>query len=265
MSEPSSPRIDLYLESRYRKLVRGLPQTIHFCPDCKGNLRQRRSCQTCAGRGRLSEDSVQQIIDRALVGVFDAKFAKFHGAGREDIDVLMLGRGRPFVTQMCGARRRAVDLDDLQKRIHAQAKGRIEVEPLVFCDRGRVAYWKTMELTKTYLAHVRLAAPPVNDLRALAGQTFDIEQRTPQRVAYRRSDLVRKRRVTVVAVDLPAPTEAKVTLRCEHGTYVKEWVSGDDGRTTPSLAGYAGVPAVCELLDVLDLDLPTARETSPAV
>ena len=42
-------------------------------------------------------------------------------------------------------------------------------------------------------------------------------------------------------------------MRCQHGTYVKEWISGDDGRTTPSLAGLVECEARCEMLDVLDI------------
>lgn len=254
MPEPS-PRTDLFLESRYRKLVRGLPQTIHFCPACKGNRRRRRGCKMCDSRGRLSEDSVQQILDRVLVPAFDAKFGVFHGAGREDVDVLMLGRGRPFVVEIVGARNRVVDLSAVRDKVHAAAAGRIEIEPLVPCEKARIAYWKTMQLAKTYLAHVQFAAPPTGDLAALVGAELEIEQRTPQRVAYRRTDLVRPRRVRVLALTQPAADRADVTLRCEHGTYVKEWVSGDEGRTSPSLADRAGVPARCELLDVLDLDL----------
>ena len=29
------PRPTVYLESRYRKLERGLPQTIFYCPECQ--------------------------------------------------------------------------------------------------------------------------------------------------------------------------------------------------------------------------------------
>jgi len=43
---PKRPRTNLYLESRYRKLQRGLPQTIFWCPVCKGDKRRRRGCTT---------------------------------------------------------------------------------------------------------------------------------------------------------------------------------------------------------------------------
>ncbi|MEF8776885.1 MAG: tRNA pseudouridine(54/55) synthase Pus10 [Haloarculaceae archaeon] len=48
-----------------------------------------------------------------------------------------------------------------------------------------------------------------------------------------------------------ASTAATVEVHGEGGLYVKELVSGDDGRTTPSLAGELGVDARVAALDVL--------------
>ena len=105
-----APRVDVWLESRYRKLRRGLPQTVFFCPVCKGDRRRRHGCAHCGGFGKLTKESVQELIARRLVPAMQAKDGRFHGAGREDVDVLMLGRGRPFVFEVRGARRPDVDL-----------------------------------------------------------------------------------------------------------------------------------------------------------
>ena len=56
------PRTNLWLESRYRKLRRGLPQTIFYCPKCKGDRRRRRNCKHCEGFGKLTRESVQELI-----------------------------------------------------------------------------------------------------------------------------------------------------------------------------------------------------------
>jgi tRNA pseudouridine synthase 10 len=80
-----------------------------------------------------------------------------------------------------------------------------------------------------------------------------IAQRTPRRVAHRRSDRVRDRRI--VAAQLVEAGEGRFTLdvRTEAGTYVKEWVEGDEGRTDPSLASLVGAPLKVEYLDVLEI------------
>ena len=48
-------------------------------------------------------------------------------------------------------------------------------------------------------------------------------------------------------------TEVEITLRCESGTYVKETIHGDNGRTQPSVASL--LKAKCEVmwLDVGDI------------
>ena len=53
-----------------------------------------------------------------------------------------------------------------------------------------------------------------------------------------------------------------VHLRTEHGTYVKEVLSGEGGKTEPSLTGLLGVRCVCLELDVLAI-LDESGEAEP--
>ena len=83
-------------------------------------------------------------------------------------------------------------------------------------------------------------------------------QRTPDRVAHRRADLIRRRDVIdvnkpIVEIMEDGTKEVGFTLRCESGTYVKETVHGDSGRTQPSVASL--LKAKCEVLwlDVGDI------------
>ncbi len=50
-------------------------------------------------------------------------------------------------------------------------------------------------------------------------------------------------------------TSAELEIRAQHGTYIRELVSGDGGRTSPSLAGLVGAECQVEVLDVLRLHL----------
>ena len=93
-------------------------------------------------------------------------------------------------------------------------------------------------------------------IRSLEG--VKLAQRTPERVAHRRADLIRRR--TVFEVHEPkielmenGIREIEVTMRCESGTYVKETIHGDSGRTQPSFASL--LKAKCEVLwlDVGDI------------
>jgi len=85
-----------------------------------------------------------------------------------------------------------------------------------------------------------------------------LAQRTPARVAHRRSDLIRKRTVfeahsPFIEVNENGEREIEFTLRCESGTYVKETVHGDNGRTQPSVSAL--IKAKCNVLwlDVGDI------------
>jgi len=51
---------------------------------------------------------VHEEIARGIDAAFGAHVTKFHSAGREDIDVRMLGSGRPFVLELVGACARLV-------------------------------------------------------------------------------------------------------------------------------------------------------------
>ncbi|MDD1720802.1 MAG: tRNA pseudouridine(54/55) synthase Pus10, partial [Euryarchaeota archaeon] len=83
-------------------------------------------------------------------------------------------------------------------------------------------------------------------LKRLQGE---IEQATPQRVAHRRADL--KRYKKVYSADLE---DDKIIIRCEGGLYVKELISGDNGRTNPNLSALIGTHVTVDELDVLEVN-----------
>ena len=89
-------------------------------------------------------------------------------------------------------------------------------------------------------------------------QGCTIAQRTPERVAHRRADKIRKRKVLetlspIIETDEDGNMVAEFSLRCESGTYVKETVHGDNGRTQPSIASLIKAKCVVEWLDVADI------------
>ena len=96
----------------------------------------------------------------------------------------------------------------------------------------------------------------LNIIEKLEG--VNLAQRTPERVAHRRADLVRRRKVietrdASVEIDASGSISVEFTLRCESGTYVKETVHGDDGRTQPSIASLIKAKCTVEWLDVGDI------------
>ncbi|MHB8561718.1 MAG: tRNA pseudouridine(54/55) synthase Pus10, partial [Thermoplasmataceae archaeon] len=77
-----------------------------------------------------------------------------------------------------------------------------------------------------------------------------IYQRTPLRVSGSRSDLVRKRTVLDMILDTCNESSGELEVTAESGTYIKELINGDNGRTVPSLSSVYGSD-----LRVIELDV----------
>ena len=241
--------LPLYLEGRYRKLDRTLPQTRWPCRRCDG-----RGCDTCHGTGKTYPESVEELIAAPVLEQTQGRGTRFHGMGREDIDARMLGQGRPFVLEILAPKRRTVDLEAVAAELARRSAGRVEVEGLRPSTAARVVQVKEAAPEKSYRVEVLGRSPEAKINEALAlvvGRA--IAQRTPTRVAHRRSDRVRPRRI--LAARLVSAGEGRFTLdlRAEAGTYIKEWVEGDGGRTDPNLAQLLGEPLSVAHLDVLEI------------
>lgn len=252
MSQPL-PKAKVFVEGRYRKLVRDLPQTVFFCPECKGHPRRRKNCERCEGFGKLTRDSVQELVAWVLGKGFGTRKNKFHGAGREDVDVRMLGEGRPFVMELIAPKVFEVDLAGLEAEINRRNEGRLEILGLHWTEKTRVRAVKEGVHAKEYGALVEVSAEPDAEAvqRVLDAGRIEVAQQTPQRVAHRRADKQRMRWIEVLELEPDAPGRWRVRMRTEHGTYVKEALSGEDGKTRPSLSELLGVECRCLELDVL--------------
>ncbi|MBL6757166.1 MAG: hypothetical protein ISQ11_12205 [Planctomycetes bacterium] len=265
------PKAKLYVEGRYLKHSRDLPQTVFFCPECKGHPRRRRKCEKCEGFGKLTKDSVQELIGWVLGKAAGTRKHKFHGAGREDVDVRMLGEGRPFVMELVDPRDHQVDLAEIEATINSRNEGRLEVRGLHWTQKGRVRFLKEGTFAKEYCARVEVDRRPDEEtVSSLIGRRYEVAQQTPSRVAHRRADKVRERWIEVLDVQLDPEEELflEVTIRTQAGTYVKEAISGEGGMSKPSIAELLEVgSARCASLDVLaildDVEEEEAAEPKP--
>lgn len=241
----------LFIYGRYRKLERGIPQTKWFCRKCRG-----RGCDYCKGTGKMYEDSVEELIARHVMPLTDGKDHAFHGMGREDIDALMLGNGRPFVLEIKEPKKRTLDLGELEKVINSSNQGRVEVEDLKPSDGQTVRDIKAAKSQKSYVVHIEMDIEPdeekvykvANDFRNLS-----IKQQTPNRVSHRRADLIRTREVFTFEIKELDGTKASIEIKGESGLYIKELIHGDDGRTEPNFAGSIGIPCKVLALDVVHI------------
>ncbi len=240
----------LFVLGKYRKLIRGIPQTKWPCGKCRG-----RGCESCEFSGLQYRESVESVVAAPLLLQSKARDESFHGAGREDIDALMLGTGRPFVLELKNPRKRALDLIKAEDEINAS--GKVEVEGLRFCDRKTIKLIKTASSSdrKVYRALCSTSDVSEMDIDTLRSMTYPIalKQRTPERVAHRRSDMVRDKTIHMVEIMSHSRDSIELRITAQGGAYIKEFISGDSGRTIPSISSVIGKAIVCTELDVLSV------------
>ena len=242
----------LYIAGRYRKLVRGIPQSKWLCSNCRG-----KGCEKCNWTGKMYPESVEEIIEKPFLDATGGVKASFHASGREDIDARMLGKGRPFVIEITQPKKRFLNLKKLEETVNAYAKGKVEVSDLRFADKDVVRKLKKAESAqKEYRVIMEFENKiMVKDLRLLEEKLTNtvVKQRTPIRVLHRRANLTREKYIYEVRLKKLSPKKAEMKTRCQGGLYVKELVTGDDGRTTPNVSEILKNKAKPITLDVLNV------------
>lgn len=240
----------IYIEGKYNKLIRGIPQTKWPCSKCKG-----KGCEACNGTGKQYPESVEELLSEKILEATRGYEAKFHGAGREDIDVLMLGSGRPFVLEIKEPRIRKIDLEKLEKEINQANKGKTQYHNLKFTEKNRKGEIKqsSPDTFKVYKALVKCSGAFDEKKLEELSELDEINQQTPIRVLRRRADKIRLKHVKNVETNIIDDTTFEMIVKTEGGLYIKELISGDEGRTHPNVGEILGVDAVCKQLDVLEV------------
>ncbi|KDP36851.1 hypothetical protein JCGZ_08142 [Jatropha curcas] len=234
-------RTPIYFGGRYLKFSRNVSQTRWIIDD-----------------ERMGETSIEEIIGGNILPMCQGDSYKFHAAGREDIDVRMLGSGRPFLVEIQNAR--LVPSESLVKEIETKINNfnteLVGVRNLkIVGNQG----WNLMhegeaEKQKQYCALVWISRPIEDqDLHSIINlKDLQILQRTPIRVLHRRSPLEREKIVHWMKIETIAESSQYFLLHLctQAGTYIKEFVHGDLGRTHPNIGSILGCRAEILQLDV---------------
>ncbi|XP_068681531.1 tRNA pseudouridine synthase Pus10-like isoform X1 [Montipora foliosa] len=252
LSEVMCSHESIFIAGRYNKFSRVLCQT----PWIIDNVRH-------------CESSVEEKICNQIRKGILADEHKFASAGREDVDVRMLGNGRPFLVELINPRiTRFCEsfFTDVQHEINSSTTD-ISVRDLQQVTKDECLVLKDAETnkTKTYKAliwtekqvtdeHVQI----LNDIKDLM-----ISQKTPLRVLHRRPLAVRERCIyhMTVAEQIDS-NHFNLLLKTQAGTYIKEFVHGDFGRTKPNLGHLLNSETDILQLDVesVDVDWPPRKE-----
>uniref|UniRef100_A0A8C7QLE6 tRNA pseudouridine(55) synthase n=1 Tax=Oncorhynchus mykiss TaxID=8022 RepID=A0A8C7QLE6_ONCMY len=231
--------VSIFVAGRYNKFSRTLPQTPWVID----------------GERRM-ESSVEELIAAPLLSSFRAEGFNFSSSGREDVDVRTLGNGRPFALELLNPHRakfNKAEVRQLQETIN-QSSDKIRVRDLQIVSRDAMGHMKEGEedKTKSYTALIWTQKAINKDDITFLEETKELKlaQKTPLRVLHRRPLAVRERVIHTMSTCFLDAHHFHLKLRTQAGTYIKEFVHGDFGRTKPNL---------CDLLktetDILELDV----------
>ncbi|KAI3875833.1 hypothetical protein MKX03_023756 [Papaver bracteatum] len=239
-------RAPIYIGGRYLKYSRNVSQSRWLIDD-----------------ERKGEASVEEIIGGNILPICRGDNYKFHAAGREDIDVRMLGSGRPFLVEIQNARHvpSEVSIGEMEEKINSLKEKLVRVRNLqVLGSEG----WTLMregetEKQKQYAALVWISRPLEDeDLQTITSlMDMCILQKTPVRVLHRRSPLDREKIIHWMKIERIVGSQQYFLLHLctEAGTYIKEFVHGDLGRTYPNLGSILKCRAEILQLDVTDVKM----------
>jgi tRNA pseudouridine synthase 10 len=242
----------LFVTGRYRKLARDISQSMWFCSNCQG-----RGCNQCGGTGKNYSESVEEFASKPLLEATGGTESFFHASGREDVDARMLGSGRPFVVEISKPKKRFIDLKNIEATVNDRALGKVDVAGLEFANKEVVRKLKKGENAKKEYALLAEFEREISDadLRLMEEKfsQVTIKQQTPLRVMHRRADLIRERYIYKLKVKKVSLKRALLEIKCQGGLYVKELVSGDEGRTNPNVSALLNNKAKTLKLDVLNV------------
>jgi len=248
-----------FVAGRYNKFSRELPQTPWVLDGKK-----------------VFENSVEELMASKLKDNMHIDDLKFSSSGREDVDVRMLGLGRPFLFELVNPRKVYFSKDEMAKiqdQINTSTTD-LFIRDLQMVSKASINALKEGEdqKRKTYTALCVIRKEfSIDWIKEKLEAITDLElgQNTPIRVLHRRPDAKRIRTVYYMQVESPMTSLPDVAVNENHhlfllklatqaGTYVKEFVHGDFGRTEPNVAQILGCDVDIIALDVekIDLDWP---------
>ena len=209
---------------------------------------------------KLSLSSVDEELKNFFKNIFmnTSDDLIFSAGGREDRDVRMLGEGREFIYSIYNAKKHySLDFFNINKILNNSLK-KVKVKNLRICDKKAFEKLKNTEneKIKIYNAFVWSKANIDNEIcdKINKIENIAINQITPLRVLHKRVLKTREKLIYRLNIkEIINPHFMILEVRASAGTYIKEFINGDLGRTYPSLCDIIGNECDIIQLDVQDI------------
>ena len=232
-----------YISGYYMKLSRDLGQTKY----------ERNGV-------RLVKSSVDEEIKGCLCKYYNNNIDDliFSGGGREDRDVRMLGKGREFIYEVRNAKHKNnINYTQIMKTYNSQSN-LIKINELNICTKKHFIKLKSAEdeKMKRYICIVWIErALNDNDITTINNiKNLNITQITPLRVLHKRVLKDREKKIIELKIANKINNHFFILeILSSAGTYIKEFIHGDLGRSKPSLGDILNSKCDILQLDVLDI------------
>ncbi|XP_070164049.1 tRNA pseudouridine synthase Pus10 isoform X1 [Polyergus mexicanus] len=225
------------------------------------------------------DTSVQDLLCNLIAETMKAESIKFLSSGREDVDVRNIYSGRPFAVELINPRMTnitnellrhlAVNINQSTKQVQItsglKVLSRFDLKKLKEGENVKTKFYRALCVCQSTNGGSLSQLETLNELK-----NIKIIQKTPIRVLHRRPLSPRTRIIYEMRVRWAKPHELKKLLqvsventdkffildvKTQAGTYVKEFVHGDFGRTKPSLCDFLNAEVDIVALDVTGINL----------
>ena len=175
-------------------------------------------------------------------------------SGREDRNVRMLNSGRHFVYEIFNVKKKfGLNFEELNKKFNDESN-LVKIKNLKLSNKSEYNKLKKEENAKIkkYLAVVYISKKiEKNEINNLIKGNLNIKQITPIRVLHQRSLKEREKQIiSLKEIEKINDHFIVIEIIASAGTYIKEFINGDLGRTYPNLGSLLN----CEC-DILQLDV----------
>ena len=209
---------------------------------------------------KLSLSSVDEELKNFLKKIFlnNSSDLVFSAGGREDRDVRMLGEGREFIYAIYNAKKHySLDFFSINKIMNDTLK-KVKVKNLRICDKKYFEKLKNTENEKIKIYEAVVWTKKSIDKDSCEKinkvDNLKINQITPLRVLHKRVLKTREKIIYKLNIkEIINPHFMILEVKSSAGTYIKEFINGDLGRTYPSLGNIIGNECDIIQLDVQDI------------
>jgi tRNA U54 and U55 pseudouridine synthase Pus10 len=209
---------------------------------------------------KLSLSSVDEELKNFLKKIFlnNSSDLVFSAGGREDRDVRMLREGREFIYTIYNAKKHySLDFFSINKILNDTLQ-KVKVKNLRICDKKYFEKLKNTENEKIKIYEAVVWTKKSIDKDSCEKinkvDNLKINQITPLRVLHKRVLKTREKIIYKLNIkEIINPHFMILEVKSSAGTYIKEFINGDLGRTFPSLGDIIGNECDIIQLDVQDI------------